>query len=109
LGSSNHLVTAQRVIPMVGIGGTIVNGTAGNGAAGAVVDITDLRGKDVYISVEGIVRFRVDAAPTAALWHFSIPAGPVQAFHVPDDAASIQGWGVGAAWAFVIVPIDQET
>lgn len=109
IGSVNRRATAQRVIPMVGIGGAIISGTAGNGAAGGLVDISSLQGKDCYISAEGTTRFRVDAAPTAAIWHVSIPAGPIQAIHFPDDAATIQGWGVGAAWNYCIVPIDQET
>lgn len=109
LGSANRWVTARRMIPIVGIGGAPITGTAGNGGAGAVVDISGYTNRDVYISCEGPTRFRVNAAPTAAIWHFSLPAGPVQPVHLPDDASTIQGWGVGGAWAFVVVPIDQET
>lgn len=111
LGSINRLVTAQRVIPLIGIGGAIAPGTAGAGGAGVAIDLAalDLRGRDVYISAEGIVRFRLGAAPDAANWHFSVLPGQTLAFHVPDDATTIQGWGVGAAWNFCLVPIDQET
>jgi hypothetical protein len=109
LGSANQRVSARRMIPIIGIGGAPITGTAGNGAAGAAVSIADYTNRDVYVSCEGVTRFRINAAPTAAIWHFSLPAGPVQPVHLPDDASTIQGWGVGGAWAFVVVPIDQET
>lgn len=109
IGSVNRRTAAKRVLPVVGIGGTILEGVAGAGGAGAAVDVSALAGRDVYLSTEGVTRFRVNAAPTATAWHLSLPAGPVQALHLPDDAATIAGWGVGGAWAFVVVPCDQET
>lgn len=100
---------AVRTVPMYGIGGDPVSGTAGNGAAGAALGIAALRGRDCLVSASGITFFRLDANPTAAAWHFCVIPGTPFPLHVPKTVTDIRGWGVGGAWAFNVVPVDQET
>jgi hypothetical protein len=109
VGSPDERGAAQLVFDLISYGGTPLEGAAGNGAAGAALDVSALAGRNVLISTEGITRFHVNVAPTATGWWFSLPAGPSQKARLPDGALTLTAWGVGAAHRFVVVPLDQET
>ncbi len=109
VGSPSERGAAQLVFDLISYGGVPLEGAAGNGAAGAAVDVSALAGRNVLISTEGVTRFLVNAAPTATGWWFSLPAGPSQKVRLPDNALTLAGWGVGAAHRYVVVPLDEET
>lgn len=111
---SRRRAAAGRTLNVIGIDASatgILSGTAGNGAAGAALDISLFEDQDVIVSTAGTTYFRINAAPTAAIWHFDAVAGVPIVLHVPPAAAAtgtvtIAGWGIGAAHAFNIVRCD---
>lgn len=99
--------TAHRAIDVIAVGGDPVQGAAGAGGAGAAVDLVanDLQDRDVLLSALGITYFRLDAAPTALIWHFALQVGQTVILHIGRHT-TLQGWGIGGAWAYNLTPVD---
>lgn len=106
---------AKLTIDAIGIGNVIpLAGTAGNGAAGAALNISTLTAvgsRLVRLEVAGDTNIRFQAAAgvvvTATLWHAAIQAGTGRTFLLDQRITHVSGWGIGGAWSFVVFPLDE--
>jgi len=109
IGGRDGQVDAEAVLDILGLG-TPVQGLAGNGAAGAALDITALAGRNVRFEAGGdmLVRFQtaIGNVVTAAIWHFSIHGGHGRTVHLHQQWTHVSAWGLGGAWNFNIFPVD---
>lgn len=110
LGSVDRYANAQRGIALFGIGGAILSSAAIAPAAVGAVDVADLAGRDVQVSLAWQGRCAVDLTPDATTWDFELLNHETLVVHLPDDALELRVLNLDKVDNYaVVVPIDQET
>lgn len=84
-----------------------IPGTAGENAAGALLDISAASGRRCVISAEGPIRVRLGPTPvTQTTYHLFVPMGTSGVFIVPAAVVELSAWGDGGAWRFCLTPLS---
>jgi len=112
IGDRNKGAAAKLTIPTVGIGQVAVTEVlAGNGVAGAAVDIGAYQGRTVRVEAAGNVLLRFsDAAATvvtATQWHAALQEGTGRSFCINTAITHVSAWGVGGGWSCVLFAHDE--
>ena len=80
---------------------------AGDGAASALLDISDAAGELCVIASEGPIKVRFGhTLVTASTFHLALQAGTSSPFTVPATVTEMSAWGDGGAWKFNLVRVN---